>query len=581
MTRILIIIVCQSIALGASAQHPAQQWCFGIWAGVDFGCDPPFAYRTGMYYTVESCASISSLGGDLQFYTQGDSVYTAEHEMMPNGFAIGNAPNEFGSSTQGSLIVPQPGSNGIHLIFTVDCAEAQLANGLRYSVVDMTMNGGLGEVTSKSNLLHFPVTEKLAAVHHANEEDVWVLVHEYGTDAFLAYLVTSSGIQPPVVSNSGFVQYLPTDTACMARGYMKFSPDGERLVVLSSSDCHSFVAHPQLFHFDDATGQVSLDYTIDDPDSLMYYGASFSPNSGLLYMTTGWHYYPTLHQFDASAANSVDFLASKYVMADSASYDPLADQALAALQLAPNGKLYVAKYGYGMNAINQPDLQGAACDYEEDAVRPLYCTGMNFGLPNFIESYFRTFIQPVACAPDSIVADYSFGSPVGGICAGDTVQFNDLSTCHPEDVGQWDWDFDDPASMAADSSALQDPVHVFTTAGTYQVTLVAGIEGWTLACKSDTITLSVLVLPCGQGISEHEAHSVAVVDIDGLAALMARSCTIACHGLRLFDASGRLLLNTKSAQDLELWHSSAAIGVYLFRLGSGEAVQSGRLIVAE
>jgi gliding motility-associated-like protein len=55
------------------------------------------------------------------------------------------------------------------------------------------------------------------------------------------------------------------------------------------------------------------------------------------------------------------------------------------------------------------------------------------------------------------------------VCVGQPTQFTDQSNSPTA----WDWDFGDPLSGPADSSALQNPSHTFTAAGTYTVTLVA------------------------------------------------------------------------------------------------------------
>jgi gliding motility-associated-like protein len=55
-------------------------------------------------------------------------------------------------------------------------------------------------------------------------------------------------------------------------------------------------------------------------------------------------------------------------------------------------------------------------------------------------------------------------------CVGNATAFTDQSGSAPN----WDWDFGDPASGPADSSALQNPTHVYSAAGTYTATLVVG-----------------------------------------------------------------------------------------------------------
>jgi gliding motility-associated-like protein len=63
----------------------------------------------------------------------------------------------------------------------------------------------------------------------------------------------------------------------------------------------------------------------------------------------------------------------------------------------------------------------------------------------------------------------SFSAPP--VCVGATSNFTDLTAGGP--IATWSWNFNDPASGANNTSALQNPNHIFTGPGTYQVTLNA------------------------------------------------------------------------------------------------------------
>jgi gliding motility-associated-like protein len=68
-------------------------------------------------------------------------------------------------------------------------------------------------------------------------------------------------------------------------------------------------------------------------------------------------------------------------------------------------------------------------------------------------------------------------------------QFNNKSTTS-RPTYKWWWDFGDPASGAANNSTLENPVHSFSAAGTYNVRFAAIT---TTGCLSDTITRQVQV----------------------------------------------------------------------------------------
>jgi hypothetical protein len=238
----LIFFLCGSLF----AQNEAAIWYFGQNAGLDFNSGAPVALTDGALVTQEGCATISDATGSLLFYTDGITVWNRNHVPMPNGTDLLGDP----SSTQSGIIVPYPGNIELYYIFTVhDAGELE---GLQYSMVDMSLNGGLGDVTTKNIPLATPVAEKLTAVEHANGTDIWVVAHGYGNNDFLAYLVTPTGlVTTPVVSSVGeILPILPNGQG--TRGYMKISPNGQFLVTVSNG-----TRLRELFRFDSFSGQVS------------------------------------------------------------------------------------------------------------------------------------------------------------------------------------------------------------------------------------------------------------------------------------------------------------------------------------
>src|SRR5204862_3717284 len=123
------------------------------------------------------------------------------------------------TSSQSAMIVKQPGNANIYYIFTTDGVAGP--KGLCWSTVDMTLQGGLGDVVIKNQQLMTPTCEKLTATRHANGSDIWVMAHDLN-NGYYAYLVTAAGVSPPVISNIGTV---PT----VIQASMKFSPKGDRL----------------------------------------------------------------------------------------------------------------------------------------------------------------------------------------------------------------------------------------------------------------------------------------------------------------------------------------------------------------
>ena len=71
------------------------------------------------------------------------------------------------------------------------------------------------------------------------------------------------------------------------------------------------------------------------------------------------------------------------------------------------------------------------------------------------------------------------------LCAGTAINFKDLSTDAKKTITNWSWDFGDPTSTD-NTSTLQNPIHIFATAKTYNVTLTI---------TSDLGCIKILVKP--------------------------------------------------------------------------------------
>jgi len=165
-------------------------WLFGNNAGITFNPIQSGATPTplsGSMISQEGAASISNQNGKLLFYTNGETVYTSGNTIMVNGTGLSSS----GTSTQSSIIIPQPDSNKYY-IFTTDYNGSP--NGFEYSIVDMSLQGGSGQVGAKNiKLINGPVSEKVTACNHSNCDDFWVITHTSGDSSYYTYKLSSGG----------------------------------------------------------------------------------------------------------------------------------------------------------------------------------------------------------------------------------------------------------------------------------------------------------------------------------------------------------------------------------------------------
>lgn len=371
----------------AFAENYGNIWHFGNQAGIDFkGCEARIILNSSIN-GFEGCASICDTSGNLLFYTNSDVVWNKSNNVMANGNLISSS----GTISQ-VLIVPQPGSLTTFYIITSKIQAAGTLS-LRYHVVDMTRNSGAGEVVSSNNVITtWNVTEQIAATTHANGTDIWIMTHEYGTDKFLAYLLTSSGIGlTPVVSTVG-PAHIPCTSNINSRGEIKFSPDGNRVAFNGNGVGNNSLTNIlAVFDFDNATGMVSN--AINLPYSNGEFGLSFSPDNSKLYGSTwkafafGVGEYNYIYQFDLSSGVPSTIINSKIII-DSVQSNNI----YGSMKLAPNGKIYIARMNSdSLGVINEPNLPGTLCNYVSNG---LYLGGntSTYGLNNYIE--YKNYCSP-------------------------------------------------------------------------------------------------------------------------------------------------------------------------------------------
>lgn len=376
----LFLFLFISFGLTAFSQKQGNTWYFADSVGLDFSSGSPVVLVNGSLWspagnTTEGTTTISDSAGNLLFYANAEQAWNRNHQVMSNGSGLmGGA-----SSTQGALILPLPGSDSLFFLFTTDQFQNNLQNGLRYSMVNMCLDNGNGDIipAQKNILLLDSAGEKLAATNHANGTDYWLVSHQFFTDAFYAYHISPGGITDTVVSHIGSVHIdwnQPTNCG-PAIGQMKISPDGSKLALAwsNSSPCGT-----ELFDFNNATGVVSNFVSLPpDPGE---YGVAFSPDNSKLYFSTlGVH---TVVQYNLAAGNTAAIIASKVLIANNNSAP------LCGMQLGPDGKIYIAATGY-LDVISNPDGVGNSCAYMYNAI---YLNGRNaaYGITNFVDSYVYT-----------------------------------------------------------------------------------------------------------------------------------------------------------------------------------------------
>ena len=461
----LIVLFSQ---LNVYGQKETSWWHFGFNSGLDFNSlsnatasdativpNMPQAI-VGALSTYEGCFTVSTYDGNFLFSSDGITIYDKNYNVMPNGTALLGDP----SATQSGIVIPRPGSSTQYYVVTVPAQGAP--NGLRYSVVDMLLNGGLGDVVtaSKNTIIKSgAVFENIAAVPNANGEDYWLL-HRLG-QTFYVFAVTATGISSTpnqTISNTSI-------TAVPASGGL-----GELIVssdytkILSCSWTANQIISAQ---FNNATGMVSGIQAQTIP--VITYAACFSPDNNHIYVTSGYTspqiYHNTWSGLRAGTAST--FL----------SYGP------SNLKPGIDGRLYgIQSPGPGLRSkhlyvIMNPNAGGTVLKYF-----PNYLINDAYlGLPSFPAGFIRIIpkSKPFACVAHS----RTYGVEID-LSGGNTPV-------------KLEWNFGDGTSVVSQTVTLPQTEyvmkHTYSSSGLYTIVVTPYKADGT---KAKIITMQANIVNC-------------------------------------------------------------------------------------
>lgn len=450
-------------------------WYFGDGAGLDFNPDPddpnaptprPIAQPHNQNIPAGT-TTISDQNGQVLFFTDGQSVWDLNGNLMQNGDDIGGD----NSSSQSVLAVPIPQDQTLFYLFTTQ-RSTDGSNQVKYSLVDIKAENqtGVGNVVTKDNFLFSPSTENIAAL--SSGDTTWVMFHELGNNTFRAYPVTENGIGEPVLSSAGSSHGFNSGI-----GAMKFSPDGEKLAVtISEGGCNKL----EIFDFNQSTGELTEYALIDLGCDGEVYGLEFSDSSERVlvsYRNGG----PGVEEFiirpvenddpDAAACptcfDNADtrpqieacILSTRNQISQTSGLD------LGALQIGPNGQIYVAVVGSPLiGQINVGTGCTSASSFTQNGVEPMPGTS-NLGLPSFVQNSGSSTPEPALSLPLRLCLDPDLGAGALFEGAGEPDIDSYFWTIISDDGTVIQNDFGGPGDQ------FQSLEQIFTEPGTYTVGL--------------------------------------------------------------------------------------------------------------
>jgi len=370
MKRIFLALLTLLWLNGNAQQYLSNEnkvWTFGRHIGLDFNSGAPVMLAPAGLGTNEGCASVSDVNGILQFYTDGTNVYDRTGVFLLNGHLLAPYAWDTWDAAQAAVIVPAPGNCNRYYIFSLGSIVGHAPGycKLSYTIVDMTLNGGLGDVIAPTTgtFLQAGLSEKMTAVQ-GNSGDVWVIVHDLSSPKFYVYNVSAAtGVTGPTTYAVG----THSGVGLNGSGVIKVSPDRQKLFCVSY-----YAMGDELYDFNPATGAISGCQVLTSGKG---YGAEFSPDSKKLYTTNRSLH--ELYQFDISLSPTAAINGSRVTIGSSCDGD---------MRLAPDGKIYVTPThvpGNYLSCISYPNAAGTACGYVATALT-FPAASVEFGLPNIV-----------------------------------------------------------------------------------------------------------------------------------------------------------------------------------------------------
>jgi Secretion system C-terminal sorting domain len=374
------------------AQKQDRYWVLGQNASLkfDFGIVPNPQFEKGNFNVISASnnASICDKNtGELLIYSHGLIIYNKNGIPMENGDSINPGKYSYNSYPSGLLtydgvsILPFPEHENLFYVIYTNAdsiyASNYLASRLYYSVVDMSLNNGLGKVIKKDIVILNEWLEngRINAIQHANGRDWWLIVNGNNDSQHYILLLCPNGIKfiasqiigLPYYSNSTF-----NAQTCV-------NQSGTQIVYSYSTFDEAHQHRLDFYDFDRCSGLLSNYKTIPFNDSLPISGCAFSPNDSLFYVNNIFH----LYQYNLKDKNDTQQIPIDTF--DINIFDPF-HVLFGSEKIAVDNKIYIGAWNGSrqLHCITKPNIRGKGCGFIKGYLRTDTLTqNFNDALPNY------------------------------------------------------------------------------------------------------------------------------------------------------------------------------------------------------
>ncbi len=442
------------MAFSAHAQNAQRNWFFGNQPrGIAFNrpnynavlvSKPAVLYGLG-----GGSVATDPVTGNLLFYTDGKNVYDVNHSAMSTGLNGDNDRN------QAAAICKAPGASNTYYIFTNSATGT-----IEYSIVDMSLGlnapapptGQVMLINQNIPTLPTGLSEAMIIIPHKNGEDFWLVNHESASNTFWVTPITATGIGVPTsfplgsIGNAANFAYNPTLD----------------LISVSPKEAGRNI---EFITFDDAgitasTLNKTIPLNLSAAASLDIYDTEWSKDNRYLYVSVSGQtptVNPDLLQYDLTDPTLLP--TSILTNSITSSYG---------LQMAPDSTIYhiyeSAPGTFLVGRILDTDSIASKVRYRRQAFTN-GAASINFNSHQF----------PSFAPKDTIKITVDFVPPVA--CANSPASFLPTVELGADSLV---WDFADGSFGTG-----WNPVHTYTTAGTFNAKVTAYLNGDSASVSHD------------------------------------------------------------------------------------------------
>ena len=271
----------------------------------------------GVQRSTYAVATVSDSQGNLLFYADHNNIYTSSHDTMSKGRNILSSGN--------LLIARQPKSANLYWLFSMEKHQTQFNSKCHYYVVDISKNGGKGEVISSGVLPGIYASKGMSICDHANGVDKWLIFKLDTQEVFEAILLAKNGIQVANTIQSAFNGARP-----QSQLFLKSSPNSQFLSAVYRYPRNEVL----IYHFNRTSGKLfSKIYSESNPvagNEILYSG--FTPNSKIALVARR----NKLLAYDLNSLDSATILLTE-LLVDS---NPRVGDDMLDMQIGLDGHLY-------------------------------------------------------------------------------------------------------------------------------------------------------------------------------------------------------------------------------------------------